>query len=80
MIRGISTKWLLGVLASLALPLVGFAWYTRTEVTSKRADEVVRFHLLGTAADLADQLQAELYERYQDVQMLASIPTVNWYV
>ena len=80
MIRGISTKWMLGVLISLALPLVLFAWFARTEVTTKRADEVVRTYLEGTAADLAGQLQTELFERNQDVELLVVTPIVRWFM
>ncbi|MCA9002439.1 MAG: cache domain-containing protein, partial [Planctomycetes bacterium] len=79
MIRGITTKWMLGVLLCLALPLMGFAWFARASVTAKRADEVVRFHLLGTAADLSNRLYADLLQRQQDVAVLASIPTVHWF-
>ncbi|MDF1837390.1 MAG: hypothetical protein P1V35_05965, partial [Planctomycetota bacterium] len=80
MIRGISTKWMLGVLLCLALPLMGFAWFARAGVTAKRADEVVRFYLRGNAADLSNRLQADLLKRQQDVAVLASIPTINWFV
>ena len=80
MVRGISTKWMLGVLLSLALPLMGFAWYVRTQVTIKRAEDVMRFHLASTAADLAEQLQAELLERQQDVELLSSVQMVHWFV
>lgn len=79
MIRGISTKWMFGVLLCLALPLMGFAWFARARVAAKRADEVVRWHLLGTAADLSNRLHAELLQRQQDVAVLASIPTINWF-
>ena len=71
---------MLGVLISLALPLFLFAWFARTEVTTKRADEVVRLYLEGTAADLAGQLQAELFERNQDVDLLALAPVLRWFM
>ncbi|MCP5021863.1 MAG: hypothetical protein GY930_08790, partial [bacterium] len=79
MIRGISTKWMLGVLLSLALPLMGFAWYARDQVTAPRADEVVRFHLLGTAADLSNRLYAELVQGQEDAKVLASVPVIGWF-
>ncbi len=79
MIRGISTKWMLGVLLSLALPLMGFAWYARDQVTAPRADEVVRFHLLSTAADLSNRLYAELMQGQEDAEVLASVPTISWF-
>lgn len=71
---------MLGVLLCLALPLMGFAWFARASVTAKRADEVVRFHLLGTAADLSNRLHADLLQRQQDVAVLSSIPTIHWFV
>ncbi|MFT5197764.1 MAG: signal transduction histidine kinase [Planctomycetota bacterium] len=80
MIRGISTKWMLGVLLCLALPLMGFAWFARASVTGKRADEVTRFHLQGQAADLSNRLHSDLLQRQQDVAVLASIPVVHWFV
>jgi signal transduction histidine kinase len=79
MIRGISTKWMLGVLLCLALPLMGFAWFARAGITGKRADEVTRFHLQGTAADLSNRLHSDLLQRQQDVAVLASIPVVYWF-
>ncbi|MEZ5974352.1 MAG: hypothetical protein R3E96_05790 [Planctomycetota bacterium] len=56
MIRGITAKWMLAVLASMALPLLGFTWYVRSKVIQERAEEVVRYHLMSTTADLAGQL------------------------
>ncbi len=71
---------MLAVLISVALPLFGFAWFARTEVTQKRADDVVRIHLRGTAAVLAGQLQAELFERHQDVDLLGSVPSLSLFM
>lgn len=70
---------MLGVLLSLALPLVAFAWFARSQVIDKRAEEFIRFHLLNTVAERADQLQAFLRDRRQSVVLLARVPTVGWF-
>ena len=80
MIRRISTKWVLAVLAAVVVPFVGFAVFVETKVSSRLAVDVVRFHLLSLAADLADRIDEELDERRSDVALLASISLTKWFV
>ena len=51
MVRRISTKWVLAVLAVVVLPFLGFAWYVDAFVSQRFSDDVVRYHLLGHAAE-----------------------------
>lgn len=76
MIRRLSTKWLLAVLASVVLPFVGFAWYVDVKLADRLSNDIVRYHLLRFAADLADRIDDELGERRLDVELLASDPLV----
>jgi len=76
MIRRISTKWVLAVLAVVVLPFLGFAWYVHAFVSERFADDVVRYHLLGHAAELSDRLDRIVDERREDAVLLASAPTV----
>jgi signal transduction histidine kinase len=73
MIRRISTKWVLAVLAAVMVPFVGFAWYVNGFVRSRIADDVVRYHLLSHAAELAERLDREVLERKKDVEVLAHV-------
>ncbi|MDA8592884.1 ATP-binding protein [Planctomycetota bacterium] len=77
MIRRISTKWVLAVLAVVVLPFLGFAWYVHDFVSERFADDVVRYHLLGHAAELSDRLDRIVDERREDAVLLASAPTVS---
>lgn len=77
--RRISTKWTLAVLVAVAVPFIGFSIWVDREVSQRLADDSVRFHLLSTATDLADQLDTEIRERWQDLEYLAGIPLVSWY-
>ena len=43
-------------------------------MSERLAEDAVRFHLLSTAADLADQLDDELRERWQDLEYVAGVP------
>lgn len=76
MIRRLSTKWVLAVLASVVVPFVGFAWYVDVELADRLSNEVVRDYLVRFAADLADRIDDELAERRLDVELLASDPLV----
>ena len=73
MIRRISTKWVLAVLAAVMVPFAGFAWYVNGFVRSRIADDVVRYHLLSHAAELAERLDREVFERKKDVEVLAHV-------
>ena len=77
MIRRISTKWVMAVLAVVVLPFLGFAWYVDAFVSQRFADDVVRYHLLGHAADLSDRLDRIVDERRQDATILAQVKDVS---
>jgi len=78
MIRRISTKWVLSVLFAVGGLFVGFAWFVNVKVSERMAGDVVRFHLLSMAADLAERLDQEIDERQSDVAVAASVQTVGW--
>ena len=80
MIRRISTKWVLAVLAVVVVPFVVFALFVDTKVTERLSNDVVRFHLLSMAADLADRLDAQIDERRTDVAVLAGWQEVSSFV
>ncbi|MEM9801719.1 MAG: ATP-binding protein [Planctomycetota bacterium] len=78
MIRRISTKWVLAVLAVVVLPFLGFAWYVDAFVSHRFSEDVVRYHLLGHAADLSERLDRLVEERRQDAQVLVAVPEVAY--
>ena len=78
MIRRISTKWVLAVLAVVVLPFLGFARYVDAFVSQRFADDVVRYHLLGHAADLSERLDRLVDERREDAQVLVAVPSVAY--
>lgn len=80
MIRRISTKWVLAVLAAVVVPFLGFAWYVDLKVADRISNDIVRYYLLRYAADLADRIDDELAERRLDVELLASDPIVHFSV
>ena len=80
MIRRISTKWLLAVLGAVVVPFSVFAYFVNTKVTERLGEDVVRFHLLSMAGDLGDRIDEEVEERRNDVELVSSIPEVNWFV
>jgi signal transduction histidine kinase len=77
MIRRISTKWVLTVLAAVVLPFVGFAWYVNTQM-SGRIWAVVQYYLLSIAGDLRDRIDNELRERKLDIEVWAEDPVAEW--
>jgi len=80
MIRRISTKWLLAVLAAVVVPFSVFAYFVNTKVTERLGKDVVRFHLLSMAGDLGDRIDEEVEERRHDMELVSVIPVVNWFV
>ena len=80
MIRRISTKWVLAVLAAVIVPFVGLAWLVNTKVSDRMAGDVVRYHLLRMATELANRIDDEIEERRKDVAFLATVPLVSWFV
>lgn len=71
MIRRISTKWVLTVLAIVVLPFLGFFLYVDSFVTRRFADDVVRYHLMSHAAELSERLDRLVDERQKDVKLLS---------
>jgi signal transduction histidine kinase len=80
MIRRISTKWLLAVLAAVVVPFSVFAYFVNIKVTERLGKDVVRFHLLSMAGDLGGRIDEEVEERRNDVELVSAIPEVNWFV
>ncbi len=80
MIRRISTKWLLAVLAAVVVPFAVFAYFVNTKVTESLGNDVVRFHLLSMVGNLGDRIDEEVAEHRYDVGFISDIPEVNWFV
>jgi len=80
MIRRISTKWVLAVLAAVVVPFVGLAWLVNTKVSDRMAGDVVRYHLLTMATELANRIDDEIEERRGDVTVIAGEPFINYLV
>lgn len=76
MIRRISTKWVLAVLAAVVVPFLGFAWYVDVKLADRLSHDIVRYYLLRQAGELADRIDGALLERRQDIELLASDPVV----
>jgi signal transduction histidine kinase len=78
MLRRISTKWMLTVLAAVLLPFLGFAWFVHVEMADRQWD-MVRYFLISIANDIAEHLDNEIRERRFDVEMLTSTtPLTEW--
>ncbi len=80
MIRRISTKWVLAVLAAVVVPFVVFAWYVDVKLADRISNDIVRYYMQRFAADLADRIDDELAERRLDIELWASDPLVLWSV
>ncbi|MEE8467595.1 MAG: sensor histidine kinase [Planctomycetota bacterium] len=80
MIRRISTKWVLAVLAAVIVPFVGLAWLVNTKVSDRMAGDVVRYHLVTMVTELANRIDDEIEERRGDVAWMAGMPFVNYLV
>ncbi len=78
MIRRISTKWMLAVLAVVAVPFLGLAVFVSVSISGYLTGEVVNYNLLSQAADLADSIDAKLQERVRDAEMLTEVPLIGW--
>jgi len=77
MIRRLSTKWVLTVLAAVVLPFLGFAWYVDKEVAEWNATDV-QYDLLSIAGEMADRLDSEIREHQLDIEMWGTIPFTEW--
>ena len=80
MIRRISTKWVLAVLAAVVVPFLVFAWYVDVKLTDRISNDIVRYYMQRFATDLADRIDDELDERRLDIELWASDPLVVWSV
>ena len=78
MIRRISTKWVLTVLAAVVIPFLGFTWYVDQRIGSRQSWDVVRYFMLSMAEDLATRVDEELRERRLDVELWAEDPNVEY--
>ena len=77
MIRRISTKWLLAVLASVVVPFVGLAWYIDVKLADRLSNDLVRFYLLSFAVNQAQRIDDTFAERRLDVDLWVSDPMVG---
>ncbi len=80
MIRRISTKLLLAVLAAVVLPFLGFAVFVDSQMAERLSRDVVLYLLKGLAADLAGQVDREIEEVRSDVQLWAGLEFNYWAV
>lgn len=78
MIRRISTKWVLTVLAAVAIPFLGFTWYVDQRIGSRQSWDVVRYFMLSMAEDLATRVDEELRERRLDIELWAEDPNFEY--
>ncbi len=80
MLRRISTKWVLTVLAAVVVPFLAFAWFVDTQM-SDRHWETVRYYLLSTAGELAARLDNEVHERQLAIELWSTAtPLTEWAV
>ncbi|HJO27443.1 MAG TPA: ATP-binding protein [Planctomycetota bacterium] len=77
MIRRISTKWVLAVLAAVLVPFLGFAWFVNYLMAERLSYETVQSTLLSLASNLASDLDKELNERRLDIELWADDPVVD---
>src|SRR5262245_40687123 len=79
-LRRISTKWVLTVLAAVLLPFLGFAWFVDTKLSERHWD-TVRDYLLSRAGEIADRLDNEVKERTRDISWWTdATPLAEWTV
>ncbi|MCC7014740.1 MAG: HAMP domain-containing protein [Planctomycetes bacterium] len=74
MIRRISTKFLLAVLAAVVLPFLGFALFVDHEMAGRLSKDVVLYSLKGLAADLALRVDRDIEEFNTNTALLAADP------
>jgi signal transduction histidine kinase len=78
MLRRISTKWMLTVLAAVLIPFLGFAWFVDVEMADRQWD-MVRYFLLSIANDIAEHLDNEIRERRFDIELWTNTtPITEW--
>ena len=78
MLRRISTKWMLTVLAAVLIPFLGFAWFVDVEMADRQWD-MVRYFLVSIANDIAEHLDNEIRERRFDIELWTNTtPFTEW--
>ena len=77
MLRRISTKLVLAVLAAVALPFVAFAFFIDVQMAERLTRHVVQQALLGLVKDLAGQIDYFVDEREADLDMWADLPETH---
>lgn len=78
MIRRISTKLLLAVLAAVVLPFAGFALFVDSTMAERLSRDVVVFSLKSLAADLAGRIDRQIEQFRGDVSYLARLDVNAW--
>ncbi|HUR28485.1 MAG TPA: ATP-binding protein [Planctomycetota bacterium] len=78
MIRRISTKLVLAVLAAVVVPFLGFALFVEYQMGERLSREVVLSSLKGLAADFASRIDRDLDEYRDDVHFLSKEASCNW--
>ena len=77
MIRRLSTKWVLAVLAAVVVPFLGFAWFVNAQLAERLSWNVARHYLVSLAGDLAGRLDDLVDERRLDIELWADDPLVE---
>jgi len=78
MIRRISTKLVLAVLAAVVVPFLGFALFVEYQMGERLSRDLVLSSLKALATDLAAQIDRDIDEFRRDVLFLAEGRMCNW--
>jgi len=78
MIRRLSTKWVLAVLAAVVVPFLGFTWFVNAQLAERLSWNVARYYLVSLAGDIAGRLDDLVAERRLDIELWAEDPLVEW--
>ncbi|MBM3988531.1 MAG: HAMP domain-containing protein [Planctomycetes bacterium] len=73
-IRRISTKFLLAVLAAVVLPFLALALFVETQMAGRLSKDVVLYSLKSLAADLAVRVDRDIEEFNSNTALLAADP------
>ena len=73
-IRRISTKYLLAVLAAVVLPFLALAIFVETQMAGRLSKDVVLYSLKSLAADLAVRVDRDIEEFNSNTALLAADP------
>jgi len=78
MIRRLSTKWVLAVLAAVVVPFLSFTWFVDAQLAERLSWNVARHYLVSLAGDLAGKIDDLVAERRLDIELWADDPLVEW--